>query len=69
MYFFFQKVFLVHPVFNGKRVIFISVKTYKSFLLGEVELNPDRDIWVAPPGRKEVKEVWIDRVYLTRARP
>ena len=42
-------------------------KSYKSFLLGQVELNPERDIWVAPPGRKEVKEVWIDCVYLTRA--
>jgi hypothetical protein len=44
------------------------LESYKSFLLGQVELNPERDIWVAPPGRKEVKEVWIDRVYLTRPR-
>ena len=41
---------------------------YHSHLLGTVELNSDRDIWIAPPGDKAVKAVYVDRVYLAPAK-
>ena len=37
---------------------------YRSYLLGTVEINPDRDIWVAPAGNKAVKAIYVDRVFL-----
>ena len=51
----------------------LNVKTgdsgegYHSYLLGSLELNQDRDIWVAPPGNGAVKDVYVDRVYLVPA--
>lgn len=41
---------------------------YRSHLLGTVELNPDRDIWVAPSGNQAVKNIYIDRAYLVPAK-
>lgn len=41
---------------------------YRSYLLGTVEMSPDRDIYVAPSGNASVKAVWVDRVYLVPAR-
>jgi hypothetical protein len=40
---------------------------YRSYLLGTVEFSADRDIWVAPPGNKGVKAIYVDRVYLVPA--
>lgn len=39
---------------------------YRTFDLGLVSLSPTAYVWVAPPGRSEVREVWIDRVLLVR---
>ena len=41
---------------------------YRSFLIGTVEMNRDRDIWAEPPGSESVQAVWIDRVILVPAR-
>jgi hypothetical protein len=41
---------------------------YRSYLLGAVEFNPDRDIWVAPAGNKSVKAIYVDRIFLVPAR-
>ena len=40
---------------------------YRAYLVGTVELNPDRDIWVAPANNPCVKAVWVDRLYLAPA--
>lgn len=37
---------------------------YRSHLLGTVEMNPDCEIFVAPPGDGAVKSVWVDRIFL-----
>jgi hypothetical protein len=37
---------------------------YRSYLLGTVEFTQDRDIWVAPPGNKAVKAIYVDRIFL-----
>ncbi|MDB6121477.1 MAG: hypothetical protein JWQ71_470 [Pedosphaera sp.] len=42
-------------------------EAYHSYLLGTVELNSDCDIWVAPPGNKEIKALYVDRIYLVPA--
>jgi Domain of unknown function (DUF4838) len=42
-------------------------ETYHSFLLGTVEFNADRDIWIAPSANKAIKAVYVDRVYLVPA--
>ena len=41
---------------------------YHSYLVGEVEFNADRDIWVAPASNPEVKSMWVDRIYLVPAK-
>ena len=41
---------------------------FQSYLLGELELNPDRDIWVAPAGNKSIKAIYVDRIFLVPAR-
>jgi hypothetical protein len=40
---------------------------YHSHLLGTVEFNRDRDIYIAPPGGKNVSAIYIDRVFLVPA--
>jgi hypothetical protein len=40
---------------------------YHSHLLGTVEFTPGRDIYIAPPGGKNVSAIYIDRVYLVPA--
>jgi hypothetical protein len=40
---------------------------YRSYLLGTVTMNANRDLWVAPAKNDGVKAVWVDRIYLTRA--
>jgi hypothetical protein len=40
---------------------------YHSYLVGTVELNPDRDIWVAPSKSGAIKDIYVDRVYLVPA--
>ena len=42
-------------------------ENYRSYLIGTVEINPDRDIWIAPAKNPGVKAIWIDRVYLIAA--
>ena len=42
-------------------------ESYRSYLIGTVELNPSRDIWVSPANNKCVKAVWIDRLFLVPA--
>jgi hypothetical protein len=37
---------------------------YKSYLIGTYKSDPDRDIWVAPTGDKNIKSVYIDRIYM-----
>ena len=37
---------------------------YRSYLVGAVELNPERDIWVAPSKSGATKDIYIDRIYL-----
>ncbi|MDB6028931.1 MAG: hypothetical protein JWM68_5154, partial [Verrucomicrobiales bacterium] len=39
-------------------------KDYRSYLVGEVEFNRDRDIYVSPASNPGVKSIWVDRVYL-----
>ena len=41
---------------------------YRSYLIGTVETNPDRDIWVAPAGNEGVKALYVDRVFLMPAK-
>jgi hypothetical protein len=41
---------------------------YRSYLLGTVEFNADRDIWVAPVGNKAVNAIYVDRVFLVPVR-
>ena len=38
--------------------------TYHSYMVGTVELSPDRDIWVAPASNQSVRAIYVDRVYL-----
>ena len=40
---------------------------YRSYLLGTVAFNADRDIWVAPAKNTGVKAVWVDRIYIVPA--
>ncbi len=40
---------------------------YRSYLVGTVQFNPHRDIWVSPAKNSDVKAVWVDRVYLVPA--
>jgi hypothetical protein len=37
---------------------------YRSYLIGTVSFNADRDIWVAPANNPGVKAVWVDRIFL-----
>ena len=37
---------------------------YRSYLIGEVQFNADRDVWVAPASNPGVKSIWVDRIYL-----
>jgi hypothetical protein len=37
---------------------------YRSYLVGKVSFDVDRDIWVAPAINPGVRAVWVDRVYL-----
>jgi hypothetical protein len=41
---------------------------YHSYLVGMVETGPERDIWVAPPGSKFVRAIYVDRIVLVRAK-
>ena len=41
-----------------------TTDTYRSYLVGIVETNPDRDIWVAPAGNRAVRAIYVDRVFL-----
>jgi hypothetical protein len=41
--------------------------TYRSYLLGTVEFNQYRDIWVAPTGNQSFRAVYVDRIYLMPA--
>jgi hypothetical protein len=38
--------------------------SYKSYLIGTYKADPDRDIWVAPSGDKNIKSIYIDRIYM-----
>jgi hypothetical protein len=38
--------------------------SYKSFLIGTYKSGPDRDIWIAPSGDKNIKAIYIDRIYM-----
>ncbi len=40
---------------------------YRSHLVGTVQLDPGRDIWVAPSKSGAVKDIYIDRAYLVPA--
>jgi hypothetical protein len=40
---------------------------YHSYLVGVVETNPERDIWVAPAANKSVRTIYLDRVFLVPA--
>ncbi len=40
--------------------------SYKSYFIGQVEFNADRDIFISPANNPGVKSLWIDRVYLVR---
>jgi len=54
-------------------------KSYRSYLIGTVEMHPNMYIWVAPPAagieggvhvppeKANVQAVWVDRVYLVPA--
>ncbi|HOX57360.1 MAG TPA: DUF4838 domain-containing protein [Candidatus Paceibacterota bacterium] len=42
-----------------------TVAGYRSYLVGTVENNVNRDIWVAPAGNKAVKAIYVDRIFLT----
>jgi hypothetical protein len=37
---------------------------YNSYVVGTVEMNADRDIWVAPAKNPGVKAIWVDRIFL-----
>jgi len=39
-------------------------ESYRSHLLGTVELHPDLYVWMAPAANPGVRHVWVDRVYL-----
>jgi hypothetical protein len=41
--------------------------TFHSYLLGELKLTPDRDIWVGPAANKAVKGIHVDRIFLVPA--
>jgi len=41
-----------------------TVDAYRSYLLGTVDISPDRDIWVAPAANKAVKAIYVDRIFL-----
>jgi hypothetical protein len=49
---------------NLKALLADAASAYRSYLLGTVEFNPDRDIWVAPAGNKAVKAIYVDRIFL-----
>ena len=38
--------------------------TCGSYPLGQAELSPDRDIWVALAGNKAVKAICVERIFL-----
>lgn len=38
--------------------------TFRSYLIGAVQMNPARDIWVAPAENAGIKSVWVDRIYM-----
>ena len=52
-----------HPA-DAKVKLKDTSEGYHSYLLGTVEFTRDRDIYVAPPGGKNVSAIYIDRVYL-----
>jgi hypothetical protein len=41
--------------------------SYKSYWIGTYKADPDRDIWVAPSGDKNIKSIYIDRIYMVPA--
>ena len=41
---------------------------YQSYLLGTVQFNADRDIYISPMSNPAVKSIWVDRVWLARAK-
>jgi hypothetical protein len=43
-------------------------ETYRSYLLGTVETNPEQYVWAAPTAQKGIKAVWVDRVFLVPAK-
>ena len=53
---------------NLKALLADAASAYRSYLLGTVEFNPDRDIWVAPAGNKSVKAIYVERIFLVPAR-
>ncbi len=55
------------PVAELNAVAGDSAQDYHSYLLGPVEFNKHRDIWISPPANPEIKAVWVDRVYLVPA--
>jgi len=40
--------------------------SYHSYLVGTVELNTNRDLWVAPASNPGIKAIWVDRMFLLR---
>lgn len=55
------------PVTEFNAVAGDSAQRYHSYLVGPVEFNKHRDIWVSPPKNPGIKAVWVDRVYLVPA--
>lgn len=42
--------------------------TYRSYLVGTVDLNASQYIWVAPAANPAVQSVWVDRLFLVPAK-
>ncbi len=54
-------------VMELKAVAGDTVQRYHSYLIGTVDINSRRDIWVAPADNPAVRAVWVDRVFLAPA--
>jgi hypothetical protein len=50
-----------------KARLFNARGEFHSYLLGEVEFNRDRDIYVAPASNPRIMTMWVDRIYLVPA--
>lgn len=43
-------------------------ESYKSYHIGVIDMKPEIEFWVAPPGNKAIEDISIDRFYLIPAR-